>query len=290
MIADKYTATWVSHSSASDFLKCPRAYYLKNVYKDPNTRHKIQIISPPLALGSAVHEVLESLSVLPTEERFSTPLLEKFNKIWKKYTGKRGGFWDSSTEQRYKNRGEDMLRRVTENPGILINKAVKIQKDLPFFWLSEDDNIILCGKIDWLEYLPDTDSVHILDFKTGQKEESGSSLQLPIYHLLVHNCQQRKVVKASYWYLALNDDLTTKKLPDLEKAYDQILQIAKKMKTARALNHFKCPQGDKGCYACRNMERVVKGEGELVGVNDYGADIYILKNPKEGNNKESVIL
>ena len=63
-MADKYTAYWVSHSSINDFLKCPRAYFLKNVYKDPKTGRKIKLISPPLALGQAVHEVVESLSVL----------------------------------------------------------------------------------------------------------------------------------------------------------------------------------------------------------------------------------
>ncbi len=52
---DKYTATWVSHSSMGDFIKCPRAYYLKNMYKNPKTGKKIGIVSPALSLGSAVH-------------------------------------------------------------------------------------------------------------------------------------------------------------------------------------------------------------------------------------------
>ena len=87
---------------------------------------------------------------------------------------------------------------------------------------AEKDDIILCGKIDWLEYMPETDSVHIIDFKTGRGTENSSSLQLPIYHLLVHNCQQRKVVKASYWYLDREDKPSVQKLPDLEKAHDKV--------------------------------------------------------------------
>ena len=75
---DKYSAVWVSHSSISDYLKCPRAYYLKNVYRDPKTNRKISVMEPPLALGQAVHEAIESLSALPVEERFTTPLLERF--------------------------------------------------------------------------------------------------------------------------------------------------------------------------------------------------------------------
>jgi hypothetical protein len=64
MAPDKYKAVWVSHSSIGDFLKCPRAYFLHNVYKDPKTGRKINIVSPALSLGLAVHTALESLKVV----------------------------------------------------------------------------------------------------------------------------------------------------------------------------------------------------------------------------------
>ena len=59
MVRDSFTAVWVSHSSIGDYLKCPRAYYLKNIYKDPKNKKKIGIVNPALSLGSAVHEVVE---------------------------------------------------------------------------------------------------------------------------------------------------------------------------------------------------------------------------------------
>ena len=287
---DKYSAVWVSHSSMSDFLKCPRAYYLKNVYKDPKTGHKVQVTSPSLSLGQAVHEVIESLSVLPTKDRFKESLIAKFERAWKKVSGKRGGFTDPDAEIKFKKRGEEMLRRVMRNPGPVANLAIKIQEDLPHYWLSEKDAILLCGKVDWLEYLPDSDSVHIIDFKTSKAEEDGNSLQLPIYHLLVHNTQQRKVSHASYWYLELNDELTPKELPDLELAHQQVLEIAKKIKLQRQLQHFECPQGSDGCFHCRPFEKILRGEGELVGVNDYKQDVYILTQAREVGEAESVIL
>jgi len=289
---DKFAATWVSHTSITDFLTCQRAYYLKNVYKDPKTGHKFQLMSPPLALGSAVHEVIESLSQLPTERRFEVPLLQKFDIAWKKISGKRGGFRDSETEQQYKKVGEEMLKMVQENPGPVARKAVKIKSDLPQYWLSEEDNIILCGKIDWLEYFPESDSVHIIDFKTSKTSENETSLQLPIYLLLVHNTQGRAVSKASYWYLRLSKELDEKTLPDLDEAHEQILQVAKQIKTARKLERFKCPNGDEGCWACRPLELVISGQAELVGTNTYNQDVYILK--KSDKNKltddSSVIL
>ncbi|MFH2018521.1 MAG: PD-(D/E)XK nuclease family protein [bacterium] len=285
---DKYSAVWVSHTSISDFLKCPRAYYLKNVYKDPKTGHKIKLVSPALALGQSVHEVLESLSVLPKDRRFSESLITKFDKAWEKVKGKKGGFLDEDTEWKAKQRGQEMLRRVMNNQGPIAGLAVKIQTDLPQFWLSEEDNIILCGKVDWLEYLPETDSVHIIDFKTGKSEEDPNSLQLPIYHLLVHNCQKRKVSKASYWYLNSDNDLTEKKLPDLEEARAKILDIARQIKLARQIARFKCPKGD-GCWACESMEKIFRREAEFVGEDQYRNDMYILPEKKEEEVK-SIIL
>jgi len=289
IMPDKFTATWVSHTSIADFLKCPRAYYLKNVYKDPKTNHKIQLMSPALALGQAVHEVVESLSVLPTQQRLSESLIAKFDRSWQKISGKRGGFTDPDQEQLFKKRGEEMLRRVMHHPGPVTRLAVKIKEELPQYWLSEQDNIILCGKVDWLEFYPDTDSVHIIDFKTSKQVEDGNSLQLPIYHLLVHNTQHRKVAKASYWYLGLMDDLTEKELPDLEMAHNQILEIAKKIKLARQLSLFKCPEGEQGCHVCKPMEKILKGEAEFVGENNYRQDVYIFSTPPS-NEDESIVL
>jgi ATP-dependent helicase/DNAse subunit B len=274
---DKYKATWVSHSSISDFLACPRSYYLRNVYKDPNTGNKITVTSPSLSLGQVVHEILEGLSVLPAEERLKISLVSKFDVAWKKVRGERGGFKNLTQEKEYKERGEQMLRRVEENPGPILKKAVKIptnELNLPNYYLSEEDNIILCGKIDWLEYLEKTDSVHIIDFKTGKNEEDEDSLQLPIYLLLTTNTQKRKVEKASYWYLDKADELQEKKLPDINESKEKVLTIARRIKLARSLNHFVCPHN--GCLKCRPLERVLRGEGKKVGESDTRQDIYVL--------------
>jgi ATP-dependent helicase/DNAse subunit B len=284
MSKDKYSAVWVSHSSISDFKKCPRAYYLKNIYKDPKTNNKIQIITPPLALGQAVHEVIESLSTIPTEERFNTPLIEKFNRVWQKLQGEQGGFTDSATEQRYKTRGEQMLRRVTRNPGPLKELAVKIQMELPHFWLSEEDNIILCGKIDWLEYCKKDDSVHIIDFKTSRSDKNEDLTQLEIYKLIAANCQKRDISKASFWYIAQDDKPTERELPDIEKSKKKILKMAKKVKLARQLESFKCPKGEKGCKHCQPFEAIISGKGKKVGTDDIGRDIYVLPSERERNH------
>ncbi len=238
-------------------------------------------MSPALALGQAVHEVAESLSVLPVDKRFQTPLTEKFEKAWKKVTGKKGGFFSQEMEEKYFQRGKRMVMRATEHPGPLAEKAVKLHTDLPQFWLSEDDGIILCGKIDWIQYLETNDSVRIVDFKTSKVEETTESLQLPIYHLLAHYCQKRPVVGVSYWYLELRDELVEKPLPDLQISQDQILKIAKQMKLARALERFKCPGGEDGCRYCKPFEAILRGEAECVGTDAMKRDVYIMNFTKD---------
>lgn len=276
MAEDKYSAVWISHSSTSDFLKCPRLYYLRAVYKNSASGKKITLMTPHLALGQAVHEVIESLSIIPSEKRFDEPLNKKLAETWEKVSGKRGGFKSREEESEYRERAEQMIRRITNKPGPILKPAIKIRADggLPYYWLNEKENIILCGKIDWLEYLKESDGVHIIDFKTGKWEESEESMQLPIYYLLASNTQKRKVEKLSYWYIDKSEKPVEMKLPDINDAYEAVMKVAMRIKLARQLEHFKCPQG--GCRYCLPMERVAQGKGEKVGESEFGQEIHIL--------------
>lgn len=286
---DKYLATWVSHSSIGDFLKCPRAYYLKNVYKDPKTNRKIQLMAPPLALGQTVHSVLEALSVLPVEKRFDQPLMRNFEKTWQKVAGKQGGFNSEGQEKHYFERGRAMIERVAKNPGPLERLAVKIKADLPQFWLSEADEIMLCGKLDWLEYIKETNSVVIIDFKTGKRPESDGSLQLPIYYLLARETQERAVSGVSYWYLERENAPQAQELPQADRAKAEIMQIAKKIKLAKKLNHFTCPEGEAGCRYCAPFEKILRGEAEYIGVGGYGNDTYVLLDLPEDQIESEIL-
>lgn len=235
-------------------------------------------MAPPLALGQAVHEVIESLAVLPVEERLKISLVKKLDPVWLKVTGKKGGFKNYTIESLYRDRAVQMLINLQADPGPILKKAIKIKTDkdfdLPHYDFSAKDGIILSGKIDWLSYDEITDSVHIIDFKTGKHEEQEGSLQLPIYLLLATNTQSKKVTGASYWYLDRDDGIVEKKLPDIDESYKQILDISRVIKEAIANDDLKCTHG--GCMHCRPLERVLSGEGELVGVSDMNQDIYFL--------------
>lgn len=279
---DKYSAVWVSHSSMSDFIKCPRLYYLHNVYKDPKTNRKMTLVTPHMSLGVAVHNVLEGLGNYPAEQRMERDLRAQFEEEWLKVTGKKGGFLSEEQEEEFKMRGKEMINIAIKNPRFLTNKRIKLpQSNMPCnFYLSEDDNIILNGLIDWIEYLPD-DTLHMIDFKTGKYEEKESSLQLPIYLLLCNALQKRKVSKASYWYLETNK-IVEKELPDLDTARRDVYAVAIKVKEARDKKSFDCPQGNEGCVHCQVYEEILKlksGEEsgvEYIGVGGFNQDVYIV--------------
>lgn len=292
-MADKYTAVWVSHSSMGDFLKCPRVYYLHNVYKDPATGRKMSIVNPHMALGTAVHEVLEDLANYPSEERFKRDLRARFEEEWLKVSGLKGGFLTPEQEEEFKMRGKEMVNNVIADPKFLVNKRVKLPKEKmnPNFYLSEDDNIILNGQVDWIEFLPD-ETLHIVDFKTGKREESDASLQLPIYLLLCNKLRpQWKVSKASYWYLE-SDKIVEKELPDAETAFRDVYDVALRVKQTRESGVFNCPKGnynsetgEGGCMHCRPYEKILdwkKGKQDddsviPIGVGGFNQDMFVVK-------------
>jgi len=281
MAFDKYGAVWVSHSSMGDFLKCPRAYYLHNVYKDPKTGRKINLVAPAMSLGLAVHNTLEDLKEIPVEERLKHDLLADYEKAWEAVSGKPGGFKTEEEEADYKARGKAMIERVIKNLGPIAKKTVRLkaaQNNMPpnFVLSEEDGGIILCGLIDWLEYREEDDSIKVIDFKTGKNEEAEDSLQLPIYLLLLSELQKRTVSGAAYWYLDKDDAPLDMPLPSIEEAREKVLTVAKQVKEAREKKLYDCPRGESGCFACQPYEKIVRGEAEYLGVGGYGQDIYLV--------------
>ncbi len=267
---DKYNAVWLSHSSVSDFLKCHRLYFLRNVWKNKSGR-KVNIVSPHMSLGSAVHACIEPLAKLKTEERKDKikyeNLLLDFENIWKKYTGERGGFENVEQEESFKKRAENMLKTVSENPGPISNKTIKYYDGdfIPNIYLSEEENIILCGFVDWIEYLENTDTLKVIDFKTGKNDENEDSFQLPIYKILVESLQKRKVTGAAYWYVDRDEKPKDIEIfnEDVEDVRNKILNVGMEIKKLKAeqsfLESFNCDYKNKfgeSCKYCREFEAI----------------------------------
>ncbi len=329
---DKYKAIWLSHSSISNYEKCPRLYYLANIYKDKGTNNKITIVTPHMSLGSAVHMVLEPLMEIKSEERKNVDLLNKYQKVWESFSGEKGGFKPinktliggvetdiiSDEEKEFYKKGKLMIENVQnqlKNANVseifILNKK-SIRQSLyykgnmvPNIVISEKENVILCGSIDWISF--EEHGVTVLDFKTGRNEESDDSRQLPIYKILFEGLQNKwKVSRYAYYYL-LNDEIKYKEWEsDLDKnnkdnienickkIIDEAIKIGVEIRDRRYIckwshdkkyideykvrpnveNNFKCKKGDGGCRECIPYEKIIKGEAMYVGLSTYGQDAY----------------
>lgn len=249
-------AVFISHTSLSDFLSCPRAYYLKNLYRDKKTGYRLQIINPYLSLGALVHEAISWY--LQMEGQVSKENLEKkFRNLWLKYRGKKGGFESLQQEGEFGKRGIQMLNNFFDNA----KKLGKKELIADFLKFNLVENIILNGRLDFAGELPDG-SLHIIDFKTGSKDED-DPLQLYIYAILVQNCLAKKVSKVSFWYL--DRDLNPKEavLDPLEGKIEWLKQKGLEMKKAIEKNDWICIKNPDLCRDCQNYQAVLEGKGEL---------------------------
>ncbi len=267
-------AIFLSNTSLSDFLSCPRAYYLKNIYRDPRNNYRLQIASPYLSLGATVHDVIKWY--LTSED---VPSLEetkqKFRDLWGKYSGKRGGFTSGQDETDFVNRGLKILENFVKNARRLEKLAPPAS--FPKYPLLPD--VILTGNMDFVGLLPD-DSLHVVDFKTGSKDEE-SPLQLYIYTILSENYYGMPVKKASFWYLDREDSPKEAVLDNVEQNLKWLEDKACLVKEAWAANLWECAQEDGLCRDCRDYQAIIDGQGELMySDHAFKKEVYFLpKNP-----------
>ncbi len=275
-------AVFISPSTLADFNRCPQLYYYRSVYRNPQTGLKIQIITPALALGQTVHDTIERFVSEVTVNKTKEELDKIYEWFWQQVAGEKGGFFSFQAEKTYKERGKQMLARFFKNEHCHTVKPTK----LPAFpKLEMGDDIILTGKVDWIE--DKGNFLHIVDFKTGQKEERDDSKQLPIYAILTKGVLKVDEVKVSYWYLDKNDELTDFPLPDLEKEYRHLKQKGMVLKMARLSQSFRCSSGYESCMFCRDFMAVAHGKGKMVAMDTSNRkqEIYVLP-PKEEKVEE----
>jgi len=255
-------AVYISPSSLGDFDKCPQLYFLRNVYRSPGTGLKIQIINPALALGSGVHEAIDQFVKLEIKDRSKEKLEEIFEIVWSGFTGEKGGFVNREEEKEYKDRGWAMLDRFFANDHFKATTQIKT----PSFPKAElGDDLILTGKLDWIE--GDGDGFHIVDFKTGKNDEKEDSMQLPIYAILTSQIFKTDKIKTSYWYLDRDDELRDFPVVDMEEFAKTLKQKGMIIKLARQTKSFVCARGGESCWACKDMLAIKNGKGKLVTID-----------------------
>lgn len=272
---DKYIpgALFISYTGLKDFLKCPRSYYLKNIYRNPKTGYRMQIASAPMTLGSLVHDAIKwYLQTGRVAEK--KDVVKKFRNHWLKYRGKKGGFSSNEEEADFGKKGLKML------DNFFVNLAV-LEKNLPaygFFKFRIEEDIILNGRLDFLGVLPN-EALHVLDFKTGSKDEE-DSIQLHTYAIMAESHFQRPVEKISYWYLERDSNPKEAVLDPLEGKLDWLRQKCRQVKAAVDEASWVCIKNDTEdvlCRDCKAYQAIIDGKGEFqFSDNDFKKDVYYL--------------
>lgn len=271
---------FISYTSLSDFLKCPRSYYLKNIYRNNRVLGKdeeehepfrIQLASPHLTLGSTVHDGVKWF--LDMEGRASEEqLVQKFRNLWLKFRGKRGGFGTKEDEANFGKRGLSILKNFYKNYQVLGKSALTIS--FPKYSLGE--NLVLMGNFDFVEELPD-ETLHVIDFKTGANDQK-DPLQLYIYAILAEANLERGVSKASFWYLDRDDSPREIVLDPLDGKLDWIKKKAFELKKAIEKGEWVCLKTPEKCRDCTDYEAILAGKGQFQFSDfKYKKDVYYLE-------------
>lgn len=257
---------WVSHTSLNDFEKCKQLYYLRNLYRDKKYGNffRVQVASPYLSLGEAVHDAIDNLTKrYKISERSKDKLMYEFNRGWGLKPGKIGGYRDEAQEKEFKARGEAMLERFWKHSHF--SKGETIQVEFPKLPLVGQDDVILVGNFDWLE--KKAAGLHILDFKTGKHEEDETSLQLPIYAILAEHVLGIPVEKVSYWYLDKDDEPIDVDIPNLGEIRDIVKAKALLMQAAVINKNFDCTADVGYCRSCHEYHKVINELAEHVATD-----------------------
>lgn len=263
-------AVFLSYTSINDFLKCPKAYFLKNIYRDSQNNYRLQITSPYISLGATVHDAIHWY-VQNSQTPSFLDINEQFRNFWWKYHGKRGGFASSEEEAAFGKRGVKMLENFVANFHKLGKSAAPAS--FPKYPLTE--RLVLTGNLDYVEELPDG-TLHIIDFKTGSKDEEGP-LQLYIYAILAENFYGKEVSKVSFWYLDRDESPKEVVLDPLDKTIEWLREKSLAIEKAIEQNEWLC-QRELPCFECRDYEALLQGKGEFMfSDHSYKKEVFYLE-------------
>ena len=219
-----------SPSKLNMFTSCPKSYefyYLDPIYSvmKGDLKRLPQNIYSFFTLGKAVHNALTLFFHSLPEQRTKDSLKEHLKETWRSEAmknknpplGQWGGF--ETLEEERQSYGEALK--------MLDNFIEMLEEDFEIEYLPTDDfyhsikdyqdlitplsnDFDISGKFDLVAR--ESDGLHIVDFKTGKREEE-NPFQLRFYKILAEEKFKKPVNKASFYFLKTGN----KKEFDLEK-------------------------------------------------------------------------
>lgn len=277
----------------SVFGQCPKRFHFE--YLDPiYSRMKNELKRLPHnifnfhTLGKAVHNAITLFYHSPQEYRTKKQLKEHLKETWrsemmwnkKPPLGKWGGFASLEEEREIYSQALLMLKKFfkmaeteLEIEYLPTKNFKRSIEDYQNLITPLSGNFDISGKFDLITR-NDDGSLHIIDFKTGKKEDD-DHFQLRFYKLLAEENFQKPVKKASFYFLKTGN----KREFDLEKEKKERIkkEILVKINQVKATENFK-PKPSKLCQFClfktfcpekEKVEEIIKNVKE----KDFSEDL-----------------
>ena len=162
---------YLSASSLNLYEDCPRQFYYKQVVRIPETA------GFEARLGTAIHEALELF-----HKRHARPDPSHYDELVALFEEKvaQVEFRSEREKSQGLEHGREMLRLYLREEAERGVEVVEVEKE---FRVTLGEDVVLAGKIDRLDRLPDG-SIRVVDYKTGRlksRPEYLAEFQMPIY-------------------------------------------------------------------------------------------------------------